>query len=170
MDGCPERLKPLGVGTINKEVFAPWWRRANSSFPTVPHNVARQWLYRHWCTSEYKWLPSAGAHFTLEVWQPADVALVEIRGEDDPCQWGEQLIADAHHPVARIMNRRHRWPAPPIVWRRTAPLANEGRSDLPTGFLLVEGNRRLAIAKALERRGALAADLPVWVLRYPAPR
>ena len=166
MDNYPEALAPQGLNT-EKELFIPWWRRVGPSFPTVPRNVARQWLHRSWGSSPYRWLPSAGAQFTLEIWQPADIALVQIVGEDDPCGWGEALLELGSFAVSSIMNRRHRWPAPPIVWHRIAPIPNEGPRNLPTGFLLVEGFRRVAIAKALERRGTLAADLPVWVLRYP---
>jgi hypothetical protein len=38
--------------------------------------------------------------------------------------------------------------------------------DLPETFVLVEGNRRTAMAKALARRGELGRDLAVWVLSY----
>jgi hypothetical protein len=41
------------------------------------------------------------------------------------------------------------------------------RADLPNGFILLEGNRRVAMAKALERCRTLGTNLPVWVLRYP---
>lgn len=176
MDNYPQHLEPRGNGTFEKEGFASWWLRARDSFPAVPRNVARQWLHRHWGQSEFGWLPSAGAQFTLEMWQPADVTTVQIYQEGLPPydQWGEFLIGLGMKPtgwrfrVASIMNRRYRWPAPPIVWHRPAPIANESSEGLPTGVVLVEGHRRTAIAKALARRGTLGANLPVWVLRYPS--
>ncbi len=176
MDNYPQHLEPRGNGTFEKEGFASWWPRARESFPAVPRNVARQWLHRHWGRSEFGWLPASCAQFTLERWQPADVVGVQIYQEGLPPydQWGEYLIGLAaqpkgwRYPVASIMNRRRRWPAPPIVWHRSAPIANEPYDDLPTGMLLLEGNRRTAMAKALAHRGTLGADLPVWVLRYPS--
>jgi hypothetical protein len=178
MDGYPKHLEPHGHGTIAKEGFSAWWERARSSFLTVPRNVARQWLHRHWGQSAFGWLPSQGAQFTLEYWQPSEVVALQIWREGTPgyADWGDQLLANAaqskqyRYGVACIMNRRHRWPAPPIVWHRAAPLANEHYSQLPTGFVLVEGNRRIAMAKALARCGLLLPQLPVWVLRYPNPQ
>src|SRR5262245_37157167 len=168
MDGYPQDLEPRGIGTAAKEGFSAWWVRARDSFPTVPRNVARQWLHRHWGQSRFPWLPSHGTQFTLEFWQPAQVAALKSWHEGTPpyVDWGDDLLADAAKPklyrtdLASIMNRHHRWPAPPIVWHRAAPLANEPVSDLPIGFVLVEGNRRVAMAKALERRGLLLAQLP----------
>jgi len=136
MDDYPQHLKPRGNDTIAKEGFSAWWERAHDSFPAVPRNVARQWLHRHWGGSRFRWLPSHGAQFTLECWQPAEVAAVQIWREGAPpyADWGDQLLADAAKPkgyrprLAWIMNQRCRWPAPPIVWHRTAPLANESRS------------------------------------------
>jgi len=174
VDDYPQHLKPRGNDTIAKEGFSARWAQAQGSFPTVPRNVARQWLHRHWDRSRFGWLPSHGAQFTLECWQPADVAALQIWREGEPyADWGDDLLAMAAKPpyrprLASIMNRRCRWPAPPIVWHRAAPIANEPVSDLPMGFVLVEGNRRIAVAKALERRGLLSAQLPVWVLRYPS--
>jgi len=178
MDNYPNHLQPHGNDTFGKEGFASWWERARASFATVPRNVARQWLHRHWGRSDFGWLPSAGAQFTLEIWQPADVAALQVWREGHPPydEWGKHLLSLAmkppgwRYPVASIMNRHLRWPAPPIAWHRGAPIANEPWDDLPNGFILLEGNRRIAMAKALERRGTLGTNLPVWVLRYPSPR
>jgi hypothetical protein len=174
MDNYPDHLIPERFDTWDKEPFQTWWKRAQAHFPNVPRNVARQWIYRHWSQSRYRWLPTSGAVFTLERWQPQQITDIKIHREGDPPydQWGDHLLSLAQRPKGYryrpsvVMAHRHCWPAPPIVLDHTAPLPFATDDDFPGGYVLVEGNRRTAMAKALAKRGLLKPDLPVWVLRY----
>jgi hypothetical protein len=173
MDDYPEHLRPIEQRPFDREPFSMWWSRAQPHFSSVPRNVGRQWIYQHWGNSGYGWLPSRGATFALQTWQPTDVyslAVDQVTSNECWANWGDQLLANAKEakefvPLLSIMKRRMRWPAPPIVLDNRRP--NSGRlGDLPKSYVLVEGHRRSAMAKALARRGLLSPDLPVWVLSY----
>jgi hypothetical protein len=176
MNNYPKRLTPRGNDTYEKEAFATWWARAEGEFQGVPRSVARQWIFNHWNHSPYGWLPSAGASFRLDHWQSEQVEALAIWNVDDPEEypaWGDSLLDLARRPkgirygVAEIMARRGEWPAPPIILDHRRELPFPDRPDgLPAGFVLVEGNRRTAMAKALARKGRLRPNLPVWILSY----
>lgn len=174
MDNYPEQLAPIGNDTFRKEPFQVWWTRVSGQFSSVPKNVARQWIWRHWHHSEFCWLPTTGARFDLVFWQPEEINGIKIwrEGKNNYADWGDHLLSLATRPknlrydVAEIMWRRRRWPAPPIVLDNREPVKFAPWGDLPSGFVLVEGNRRLAMAKALARKDRLEHDLPVWLLKY----
>jgi hypothetical protein len=174
MDNYPEQLAPIGNGTSGKEPFQAWWGRVSEHYPTVPKNVARQWIWRHWQQSDFCWLPTKGSRFELARWQPEEIEVIKIwrEGKNKYEDWGDYLLSLATRPknlryaVAEIMFRRRRWPAPPIVLDNRNSIDFAPWKDLPVGFVLVEGNRRTAMAKALARRNQLARDLLVWVLKY----
>jgi hypothetical protein len=174
MDNYPEQLAPIGNGTFEKEPFQVWWGRVSEHFPTVPKNVARQWIWRHWHESDFCWLPTMGSRFELARWQPEEIEVVKIwrEGSNKYEDWEDHLLSLATQPrnlrygVAEIMFRRKRWPAPPIVLDNRNSIGFAPWKDLSVGFVLVEGNRRMAMAKALARRNQLARDLSVWVLKY----
>jgi hypothetical protein len=174
MDNYPEQLAPIDNGAFEKEPFQVWWTRVSGHFPSVPKNVAHQWIWRHWHYSEFSWLPTSGARFDLVSWRPEQIKEIKIfiEGNNNYEDWGDHLLSLATQPknlrykVAEIMSRRKRWPAPPIVLDNREPIKFTPWEDLPNGFVLVEGNRRLAMAKALARKNQLARDLPVWLLKY----
>lgn len=71
--------------------------------------------------------------------------------------------------VAAYMEREKRWPEPPIVIDNRDGLIDFELMafDIPQGFVVVEGHKRVELAMALIRRGELANDLRIWVLSYP---
>jgi hypothetical protein len=168
MDNYPEDLRPKQSAPFQKETFSSWWDRARPRVPAVPRNVARQWIWRHWGESEFYWLPSHGAHFQIEVWEPSAVVAVQVCARDDYVEWGNYLMRWETGPdryrVASIMARRYRWPAPPIVLDHRNGLPFPADFDLPKGFVLVEGNRRSACAKALAQRGYFRLICPFGCL------
>lgn len=172
MDDYPAELAPYEPAPFEKEAFSHWWSRVGNSFPSVPPNVARQWIWRHWGQSTFGWLPSAGAEFSLVSWSPADIAALCVGTRDDYVAWGEKLLREhASGPlrywVAAVMARRRMWPVPPIVLNYNGVMPLGGMTDCPLStYVLLEGNRRTAIAKALAARGTLHSGLPVWVLTY----
>ena len=105
---------------------------------------------------------SRGAQFGLAVWEPCDVFNIYTDGAEDYLAWGDRLLClSAGHyrcSVASIMQRRGRWPAPPILLHHTGALSLRGMPGWPLGYVLIEGNRRIAIAKVLAARGALRKE------------
>lgn len=186
MDDYPNHLALLEA---EKSIFDPdaqeqfvrfkaWWDRVGSAaFPNVPENVAQHWLWRHWGNSDWSSLPSETARFEEQIWQPDEVADLHFGGvtEDDYEPWenGERLLKPPPGApliwLAQHMNETKRWPEPPIVLdnRNLVAEAQLVDFDVPQGFVVVEGHRRVQIAMALIRRGELAGDLPIWVLSYP---
>lgn len=145
----------------------------HAEFPGVPRNVARQWIWRHWGQSEYAWIPSRRARFQLEIWPASDIPRIQVPhtrpGEYE--DWGAHLVSlykpkyKWRYSLAGIMQRRGAWPAPPIVLDNR-PIDDFVRTiELPPGPVLVEGNRRLALARHLFRERRLKSQLPVWVIR-----
>lgn len=152
-----------------------WWRRAGASgYATVPKNVARQWIWQHWGLSPYRELPSVGAQFALRTWRQADIeSAMSRRDADEYRSWGETLLEnyrvcppEVRPTLPGTMDRRGIWPVPVIV------MHNDGRFDFPAlreaphGPILIDGNRRFAVALALAAQGRLAAELLVWELHY----
>ncbi len=176
MDSYPKRLSPLNqAGDLEeKEPFVPWWERVNAYLPNVPKNVARQWLWRHWGQSDFGWLPTHNVHFQLLEYSPTQIAEVKFwrRTEDELLGYGRHMLNLANRPgrfplsLNRIIARTHRWPAPPIIWDRNKSHPAEPWDDLEEGHNLVEGHKRMEMAKALVDEGLLTDDLPVWLLIY----
>jgi hypothetical protein len=167
VDNYPTQYRPLNDQSFEKEPFQAWWQRVGHAFPTVPKNVARQWLWRHWDLSRWGWLPSSTATFTIQMLQPSDVkAVVAWRyPEAKMIEMGRHLLSQ-RFSVASIMARRRRWPAPPILLSRTDPVPGEPWPDIPIGLNLVEGHRRMEMAKALAADDLLEPNLPIWIIRY----
>lgn len=175
MDEYPEAHAPKVSDLKGKEPFSVWWARVGSHYPHLPRNVARQWLYRHWGHSEYRGLPSGRLRFELRHCTSDWVAKVQIP-RDEPANVaarGAQLVTNGlgspnRYRVASIMVRKGTWPAPPIVLDNRKPITAPHFNELPQGFVLIEGHRRLAIAHHLHRCEKLAAKLPVWLATYTA--
>lgn len=175
MDDYPPHLSPFpNLESANREQFQTWWTRVRSNFPMMPKNVARQWLWRHWKESEFGYLPSADSRFSLQKWTTDDLLSMKIRGAKpgEYVEWGQHLLqrrnwpADFRYGLPGIMKRRGVWPCPIIALVHDGRFSESGIRGLPTGNVLIEGNRRTAIALALAEEGRLAASLPVWVLSY----
>ncbi|HVI50917.1 MAG TPA: hypothetical protein VM661_06875 [Candidatus Sulfotelmatobacter sp.] len=180
MDNCPEVYAPFNSGNaFRMEPFQAWWRRiGREGYPTVPRNVARQWIHRHWSGgSPYRGLSLAGLTWSLEELE-ANYLLNTVSVVGDTAQsyveWGEYLLTEYLHNhwygVAGAMLRRGVWPAPIIVLdQRSAKLDQNIGLPLDGDMILIEGNRRLAIARALRERGKLQGKLPVWLASPSEP-
>lgn len=171
MDAYPTLLRPVGQETAS---FPIWWGRVSRHFSTVPRNVGRQWLWRHWGLSSWYWLPSAGAHFKLvKVDQECVLRLSALNFPPhemlshgvDMLRLASRSNKNYYYPLAGFMNRHKCWPCPPIVLSRRYPVPGDtGVNDAP--YILVEGHQRVCIAKALASGSELAPTLPVWLLEY----
>lgn len=171
MDDYPAELAPHQIG-FEREPFSLWWERVRERYPTIPKNVARQWLHRHWQGSRYRFLPSASADFRLEHWTKEQ--FLQMQSWRMP---PAKMLKEGRHmlslerrrrtpsPVANIMERRGTWPAPIIAMEHDGRFL-EQMPDLPLGVVLIEGNRRSEMAHALAEDGKLGDRLPVWVLSY----
>lgn len=175
VDNYPDELAPYSDGGGWPEPFSRWWERVHGHYPSVPKNLARQWLWRHWGNSSWRWLPSEGARFSLVLWGPRDVRAVQMwrEPEDQAVSYGRDLLTRTRNlprgqryaPTA-IMDRTGKWPAPPLVIDHQGTLPCNPWDDLPRGLVVVEGHRRFEVAKALAKEGRLKDELPVWVLSY----
>lgn len=144
----------------------------------MPRNVARQWIHRHWSGgSPYRSLSLSGLIWSLEELD-TDCLLNTVSVVGDTAksyaEWGEFLLTEylRNHwcGVAGVMLRRGVWPAPIIVLdQRSAKLDQDVGLPLDGDMILIEGNRRLAIARALRERGGLQGKLPVWLASPQKP-
>lgn len=167
MDEYPDELSPLGEHP-NREKFAAWWARVGTHFPYVPRNVARQWLYRHWnMGSPFSYIPSAKARFRLEHWGPAEI--LQVLNSDPNAEFAPYGHRAFRREVpalwiTRVMERRHRWPVPPIVLNNLSGEHRRYGTQLPQGYVLVEGHHRMELAHALLENGVILPMMPLWIL------
>jgi hypothetical protein len=91
--------------------------------------------------------------------------------------WGTQRLRNENPPQAWCLARHMRVhsdvPAPLIVLdNRDGHLAAAANNptEIPHGFVLIEGHTRFSLAAALSRSGVFAAAIPVWLMRRrPSP-
>ena len=183
MDYYPAELSPLSEDHETKTPFAEWWAEVEASFPTVPVDVAEQWLHRHWGNSPYGYLKSRDYGFELQRW-PAD-RLAKIRtnqtdyaADNEPERAHGLWLCDVdsrRYPywLADFMVAEHDFPVPIIVLdNRDGHIPAKPkrgsfprRAVLPPEFILIEGHKRFAIALYLISIDAFAPSFDLWLMR-----
>ena len=61
-------LRPVGVGTFEKEKFDTWWERTKHLIGHLHPLIAEQWIYRHWTQSPYCYVPLQNLGWQQEKW------------------------------------------------------------------------------------------------------
>ena len=171
MDDYPEHLAPLNADSWNPESFRSWWARVEEHLPDVPRNVAKQWIHRHWGQSPYRHVPSNTVTFSLQGMTAKEILEIVPVGKDDYAEWGDYLISlytrgEYKRPATGVILRRRVWPAPPIILDNRSPPQYGWAAELPSALLIIEGNRRLAIAKAMIRTNTFVPSAPVWMMHH----
>ncbi len=186
MDEYPDGLAPLeDEHRLWKEPFQAWWERVGrEGFPSVPRNIARHLVHRHWHHSPWMSIKSRAVAFTLECWGSSELLekVVPASGLNCDVERGEWLLEyllpqkpytgryrQNKTSLAKIMIRRGEWPTPIVIADQTTKRFLEDGGVVPdVDFVLVEGHDRFAIAQALKARGSIKPKLSVWVVR-PLP-
>ncbi|WP_234052599.1 MULTISPECIES: hypothetical protein [unclassified Xanthobacter] len=178
MDDYPDHLAPEfdeGGGVVTP--FNEWWGRVRYAFPSVPEEVAREWLHRHWRHSPFAFLKSGEHTFALERWSLSEIARIRWNGNNfspdrsDVIAQGRYLVEE-HHPMwglwlTEYMLKYKTFPTPPIVVDNFDLHVRDNMPDgfYPAAFLLVEGHKRFEIASYLAESGRMELILPIWVMR-----
>lgn len=179
MDNYPPSLAPeFDAGGGVRTPFDIWWARAQSSFPTVPREVAQYWLHEHWGHSPFGGIPSKQYEFDLKRW-PSN-QLREIRSgwcDFDPANTEcrahgkhlETLVKRPYeYPTAIYMIAHGDFPSPIIVLdNRDAHVHHNPKEPwtaVPRGYVLMEGHRRFNLSLHLQDSGKLKPDVGVWLM------
>ena len=190
MDGYPAHLSPIISGSDDKAAFDVWWPRVRDEFPGVPDVVAKDWLYRHWGNSPYRWIVPRAYDFTLEEYASDSLGDVLSRvfafeaGGARARDTGQYLCGDSplengvappparpwrYDPVWLVdyMRTHGTFPAAVVVvdnrdgHLKTAKDIPEPARQIPQGLILAEGHARHAIGLHLRAIGALGDSVPI---------
>ena len=82
----PDHLRPIGDNTAAKESFGTWWTRNQSEIGHLHPQLVEQWVYRHWDSTDFAFLPLE----TLK-WE-----LVEMDGEE--------ILARVQREISKALN------------------------------------------------------------------
>ncbi|MCJ9700194.1 hypothetical protein [Bradyrhizobium sp. SHOUNA76] len=184
MDNYPKHLTPpkdeFGAVDLNK--FPEWWASAKEHFSSVPENTAQFWIHENWGRSPYRYLRSKNYKFERVQW-PSE-RLFELRTE-----WGNfdatlrENIEDGDytchndelgeiHELPRYMMDNRSFPQPIVILdNRDGHLKREyrGAADVPAGYILIEGHKRLNIAAYLQTTGKFGSTFDAWLMtKIPA--
>lgn len=184
MDNYPDHLAPEfdeggGVATP----FEEWWPRVKDSFPTVPEEVAREWLHRHWHHSPWEWLRSKDYSFQRVRW-PADSLLTlryrlnEFSADHTLVLQQGDYLANEHRRtwggtwLTNFMLEHGDFPSPPIVLdNRNEHLVDHVYGDpdyYPQALLVVEGHTRFELGRYLYSLGKMKPDLEFYLMTRKA--
>lgn len=180
MDNYPEHLAPeFDEGGGVKTPFNEWWPRVRDDFPTVPEEVAREWLHRHWGHSPYEWLKSADYRFE-RVTRPTEW-LKDVRyslnkfSDDFGAVWergkfltGEHLNLWGGTWLTKYMLGNGDFPTPPILLdNRDRHLVDQMYGDpdyFPPRYIIVEGHNRFELGYYLSVLGQMKPQLDFYVM------
>lgn len=137
------------------EEFDDWHQRIGSHLASVPVEVAREWIHRHWGESSYEWMPLGRMRFAREEWPLTDVLRVGAgpRGVHDA--FGER---NAVPWVRQYMETNNTWSTPIIVLRNGTAFSDDMHE-----LQLLEGHRRLGFLRTLARLKNANPTHAVWV-------
>jgi len=177
MDNYPEYLAPDfdDYGAVTTP-FEEWWPHVQSNFPTVPEEVAKEWLHRHWSHSPYEWIPSKQYEFELVDWPSNKLdrirSCLATTGHDKSIAHGKFLIEDHKLSwLSRYMNEHNDTPTPIIVLdNRDGHLipgvdTTPSYAHMPTAFVLMEGHLRFNSLSYLGSIGRLRETVKVWLMK-----
>lgn len=177
MDDYPEELAPeFDDGGAPSTPFDEWWARVQGSFPSVPEDVAKYWLYEHWRHSPFSFLPSKEYQFEAQDWPPERVTQIRSRWCDyEPtnarCRaQGEYILGISGYRTRQYMLEHGVPPARLVILDNSDAHLVAGRGkvpayeDVPATYVLIEGHRRFNMSLALHARGDLKC-LPIWLMR-----
>lgn len=175
MDNYPAHLAPeFDEGGGVETPFELWWPRVRESFPTVPEDAAKHWLYEHWKHSPYKFLASRNYTFTSLDW-PLDrlseilSCLCDYQPSQAECiQHGRHLLTLDQYPTTCFMAEHCLPPARLIMLdNRDDHLQREYQEArwplIPPGYILIEGHRRFNLCLALHEQRRLKRA-PFWLM------
>lgn len=161
----PLHLRPIGDESLDKEPFVAWWNRNEGELGHLHQQLAEQWVYRHWNTTEFGFLPLETLSWELRELKGAEI-LANVRREIskrlDP-EWDYDQFQDAHGlgktETAQDMDRGT-WEYPiialstPSGWITTSEKHPHDPIELPDErLMLLEGHQRHRYLNALHWRG-----------------
>ena len=172
MDSYPDELAPNfdeGGGVITP--FDEWWARVSKSYPTVPKDVAEQWLHRHWGHSHFGFLVSDDYVFELVNFDPEEILNIwnfSNKDVQEAKKTGAYRLTQ-NFWVRNYMVETLKFPRPIIVLDNLDNHIEEiiDRPHWLKGHqkILVEGHRRHEVAVGMFLKGMLSEPLEMWLMK-----
>lgn len=186
MDNYPEHLAPDfdRYGAVVTP-FSDWWPRSREYFPSVPEELAREWIHRHWGQSKFSWLPSSAYDFSLETVRRENLSQIRTTwsgfDKDNNKALMQGMYICGEHPtrpflaepiwLVRYMKSKKQFPSPIVILDNTdrhlsisdyTPAIDK---NLPQAMILIEGHTRLNIGLFLASENRLCSELNCFILR-----
>ena len=171
-DPWPERWKPVGEGSHNKESFDAWWVKHKHDFEHLHSDIVSQWIYRHW-----KGSPTSFVDVTKLTWVEASfsteqvLTLVHLEWGADPNDTPERdykvFRPDKTFPLPtgkRWANGTWLHPLP-ILSTPNGIVGYDGEL-LDKRYLVLDGSKRYRWLKALHHRSEETGPHKVFVLEF----
>jgi hypothetical protein len=172
MDNYPKKLSPA-FDEVDSVAFSKWWERVHTSYPSVPVDVAQQWLHRHWGLSPFGFLTSSRYSFSRDHWPSTQLSDVKSRANGwdiaKTLDRGKYLYS-LDTWLVQFMRTHRSFPVPIIILDNRAG-AIQGDASLPVdetvprSYIVVEGHTRFELATWLRQLGELEPEVEVWVMR-----
>lgn len=154
-----EHLRPIGDGELNKEPFSEWWNRHNNELGHLPPELCEQWIYRHWSTTRFAFIPLESLKCdTIEMSTEEVLTRVQrvfartLNPEHDKNVFQRQLFGKSH-PTAQAFANSGTWDYALVVLSTETGFKNADIDDPSIRFVLVEGHQRHKYLNALNHFG-----------------
>jgi hypothetical protein len=157
-------LQPIDDDSFHKETFIRWWDRNHGEIGHLHPLLAEQWVYRHWCYTDFAFLPLQSLEWDLLEMSGEEI-LDKIRREiskqlDPEFDYGQfQGRGVEKTETARDLDSGT-WTYPivalstPSGWITRSDQHPHGPVELPRErLMLLEGHQRHRYLNALHHRG-----------------
>ncbi|MFP2930689.1 hypothetical protein ACLESO_36925 [Pyxidicoccus sp. 3LG] len=158
----PEDLNPAG------EEFESWWFRNRDRLAHLDRRLVEQWVYRHWDSTHFKFIPLETLRWSLETW-PTERVLSTIRpawsGLHDPeIDYSKIFKKD----VLTVRNWKNgTWDYPTVILELPFGVSVRAGEFPNLRFMLVEGHLRFRYLNALSHHRVATGPHELFVLRSP---
>lgn len=165
-------------GDIEMESFENYYDRWPTSLQTIPQEVVKDWIYRHWSDFENHWVqlkPHLWS-YRRELFSNADILAIDhigtlIRELDAE---GVEYVTGAPRSQTRLaqyMLSNGTFPVPILVAEGARNLGHPrcGGEPMKQPYQLIEGHCRLACMRGMinSQHARLASHHAVWVASIP---
>ena len=155
-------LRPVGVGTFEKEKFDTWWERTKHLIGHLHPLIAEQWIYRHWTQSPYCYVPLQNLGWQQEKWNTEAIykdifvrpSFGPNRPESDFKAFSDKYMGSSE--PRKTIRSLGTWDFPIVVIRTPDGLRSEG-VHYRVPYCLIEGHQRQLYLQAWHLHGSSPA-------------
>lgn len=165
-------------GDIEMESFEKYYGRWPTELQTIPREVVKDWIYRHWTVFQNHWI---GLKPHLWSYRCASFSNEDIVSINHIGTWIPELDAEgveyvsgaprSRTPLAQYMLSRGTFPVPIIVAESAGNVVypHSGGELMKEPYQLIEGHNRLACIRGMinSQHSNLASSHSVWVVSIP---